>query len=281
MVVGQTDSGSFRGDRPGVVGPVRAGSGRPAGRGQPGPTRRVGARRRVSGPAGQVGRRPRRLSNPSAVVPAATEQRHPDAQRHRVLLDGVRRRGGAAELLGWIGNPGRRSPQGCIGSRAAADRGRPVLPLRLLPAVADRGRLAARGLSLARSGRTAAASADRRRRCAGAGRAGAAGIRLAARPDLGGPGRSGAAAAAGFRHPRERARHARGHRPPVRRRPGTSHAAGDPRRDRRCARHPRVHRDRRAARARGVPHERGPRRVPRAPSGYANSSTPGWISTPR
>ena len=48
-----------------------AGSGCLAGCGEPGPARRVGARRRVSGLAGQVGRRTQRLSDPPAVVPAA------------------------------------------------------------------------------------------------------------------------------------------------------------------------------------------------------------------
>ena len=92
----------------------------------------------------------------------------------------------------------------------------------------------------------------------------AARLRAAAGPGLGGAGGPRPAAAAGFRRPRKRTRAARHHRPPVRRRPGASHPAGDSGRRRRGAGDPCVHRHRRAARARGVPHERGARRVPRS-----------------
>ena len=88
-------------------------------------------------------------------------------------------------------------------------------------------------------------------------RAGAAGARLAGR------GRAGAAAAARLRHRGERPRPARRHRPALRRRPGPPHPPGDPRRHRRGARRPRVLRDHRAPAARGVPHQRGPRGLPR------------------
>ncbi len=95
-----------------------------------------------------------------------------DAHRHRILLDGVRRRRGAAQLLRRSGHPGRRPSQVRVRPGAAADRGGSVLPLGVLPAVADRRRLAARDLPVAGSAGPAAAAADRRRGRPGAGRAG-------------------------------------------------------------------------------------------------------------
>src|SRR5271163_282410 len=169
LVVGQADAGTLRGDRPGAVGPVRQGSGCAAGRGEPGAARRAGGRRRVPGLARSPGGRSERLSEPPAVVPAATRQRRCHAQRHRLFLHGVRGRRGVAELLGWPGNPGRRSFEVRVGSGITADRGRPVLPLRLLPAVADRRWLAARNLPGARPAGAAAAAAHRRCRRSGAG----------------------------------------------------------------------------------------------------------------
>src|SRR6202012_135098 len=169
LVVGQADAGTLWRDRPGAVGSVRPGSGCAAGRGEPGPARRAGGRRRVPGLARSPGGRSERLSEPPAVVPAATRQRRCHAQRHRLLLDGVRGRRGVAELLGWPGHPGRRSFEVRVGSGITADRGGPVLPLWLLPAVADRRWLAARNLPGARPARAAAAAAHRRCRRSGAG----------------------------------------------------------------------------------------------------------------
>ena len=83
-------------------------------------------------------------------------------------------------------------------------------------------------------------------------------------------GRPNSVAAVGFRHPGERARPARRHRPALRRRPGTPDQAGDPGRHRRGAGDPGLHRGRGPAIARGVPHERGPRRVSSAPSASAS-----------
>ena len=67
----------------------------------------------------------------------------------------------------------------------------------------------------------------------------------------------------GFRHPGERPRPAQRHRPALRRRPGAPDQAGTAGRHRRGARHPRVHRHRGPTRPGRLPHERGPRRLPR------------------
>ena len=65
-------------------------------------------------------------------------------------------------VLGWSGHPRRRPPQGRVGPGCAVDRGGPLLPVRVLPAVADRRRLAARNLSVVGPARIPAAAADRR-----------------------------------------------------------------------------------------------------------------------
>ena len=115
-----------------------------------------------------------------------------------------------------------------------------------------------RGVQRARPGSAAPDRGARRRRRAHADRRAAAG-RDAARRTVAGRGRSRAAAAARRRRPGQRPGGARRHRPPLRRRQRAPPAAGDPAR----------HRRRQGARgvrhrARGVPHERGPRRLPRA-----------------
>ena len=84
------------------------------------------------------------------------------------------------------------------------------------------------------------------------------GRRPAGRPRVEGRRRAGAALPARRRRRREPARPARHHRPPLRRRHRAPAAPGDPPRHRRRAR-PRRARHRRP----GVPHQRGPRRVPR------------------
>ena len=247
---------------PDAVEAGRLRSGGVARAGQPEAAGRARRRRVVRAPARRAGRRPGRLPDPAAVVPAAGRRGRAAAERHRVLLDGVRRRRGAAELLRWPRHSGRRPPEVGVGSGPAADRGRPVLPLGILPAVADRRRLAARELPVAGPAGPAAAAAHRQRRRPGAGGAGDAGRRPAAGARLDRAGRPNSVAAVGFRHPGERARAARRHRPALRRRPGTPDQAGDPGRHRRGAGDPRVHRSRGPACARGVPHERGPRRLP-------------------
>ena len=107
--------------------------------------------------------------------------------------------------------------------KSASDLGVPLigvgllLPLRVLPAVADRRRLAARDIPGLGPAGTSAAAADRRRRRAGAGRAGAADSRQLRAQGLDRAGRPSAAAAARLRHRGERARAAQRHRPAVRR----------------------------------------------------------------
>ena len=82
-------------------------------------------------------------------------------------------------------------------------------------------------------------------------------------PDLGRPGRPGAAAAARLRRRGEPRPPPRGHRPAVRRQQRAPAAPGAAARRRRRPGAARVLADHRRARARGVPHQRGPRRLPR------------------
>ena len=77
------------------------------------------------------------------------------------------------------------------------------------------------------------------------------------------PGGPGAAAAARLLRRGERARAARGHRPALRRRHRAPAPPGTAARHRRRPRGARVLRDHRAPGARGVPHQRGARRLPR------------------
>ena len=65
----------------------------------------------------------------------------------RVLLDRVRPRREPADLLGRPRHPRRRPSQGGLGARRPARRHRPLLPPRLLPAAARRGRSPARAVS--------------------------------------------------------------------------------------------------------------------------------------
>ena len=198
LVVGQTDAGSVRVDRPATVAADRSGSGGPAGCGHPGTARRAGHRRAVPERPRPARGRSGRLPEPADVVSGAADRRRRYADGHRLLLDGVRRRRGAAQLFGWSGHSGRRPPEVGLGSGSAADRRRPVLPVRVLPPVADRRRLAARELSVAGPAGTSAAVADRRSRGAGAGGAGDAGRQSAAGQGVGGPGRADTAAAVGL-----------------------------------------------------------------------------------
>ena len=125
LVVGQAHPGPVRGHRPGAVEAGRMRSGGAARAGQPEAAGRTGRRRVVRAAARRTGRRSGRLPDPAAVVPAAgSKQGAESAQRHRVLLDGVRRRRGAAELLRRPGHPGRRPPEVRLGPGPAADRGR-------------------------------------------------------------------------------------------------------------------------------------------------------------
>ncbi len=85
----------------------------------------------------------------------------------------------------------------------------------------------------------------------------------AARQDLGRPGRPGAAAAARLRRRGEPRPLPRGDRPAVRRHLRAPAAPGDPARHRRGPRAARARAPHRDQRARGLPHQRGPCRVPR------------------
>ncbi len=85
----------------------------------------------------------------------------------------------------------------------------------------------------------------------------------AVRPGVAGPGGPGAAAAARLLRGGQRAGPARGHRPAVRRRHRAPAPPGAAARHRRHARRPGLLRHHRAPGARGVPHQRGPRRLPR------------------
>ncbi len=123
--------------------------------------------------------------------------------------------------------------------------------------------MAGRALPADRPPRAAPRTAHRRRGRSRPGAGGDAPGPRAARPDLAGTGRAGAAAAAGHRPARERAGAARHHRPALRGRPGPPHPAGDPGRDRRDAGGPRLLPAHRPPPTRGVPHQRGARRFPR------------------
>ena len=86
----------------------------------------------------------------------------------------------------------------------------------------------------------------------------------AARAGLAGPGRPRAAAAAGLRRRAQRRPRARDHRPAVRRRHRAPAGPGGAAGHRRRPRHPRLLPDHRHPGARGLPHQRGPRGLPRA-----------------
>ena len=177
---------------------------------------------------------------------------------------GVRPDRGAAAVLRRPRHPRRRPPQGGQRPRRPDHRRRPALPGRLLRPGAVPGRLAAGALPVDRPARPAAVARSARP-TARALRISLAAARRphAARPGLEGPGRPGAAAAARLRHRGERRRRAAGHRPALRRRQRAPAGAGDAARRRRRAGGPGVLPAHRHAGARGVPHQRGPRRLPR------------------
>ena len=131
---------------------------------------------------------------------------------HRLLLDGVRHPRVAGRVLRRPGHPRRRPLQGGQRPRRAAGRGRPPLPLGLLPADRRRRRLPAAHLSRLRlrpPARAARGVARRRRahrarrpaRARGAGR----GVEGAGRPRAGADAR--------HRHPAQRSRRPSHHRP--------------------------------------------------------------------
>ena len=113
---------------------------------------------------------------------------------------------------------------------------------------------------------------------ADAGARGHAGRPDAARQDLEGAGRAHPVAAARLRRGAERRGPARRHRPALRRRPEPPDPPGDPRRHRRGQGGQDLLRAHRARAARGVPHQRGPRRVPR-PRADPRATSPTTAST--
>ncbi len=263
LVLACRHDGLVHRDRPGRP-PARRP--RPARRAVPGPQGAAGrARRRsrVRRPAGRRDRRPAPLPDRPALVPGRRRGRGTAPGGHRLLLARVRHHRGAAAVFRRPRHPGRRPPQGRQRSRRAADRGGPALPARVLHPVAVGRGLAERALPLQRPGRAAADAAAGLRRRRGAGQRGAGRRADAGGPDLGRGGRPGAAAAARLLRGGERAGHAGGHRPAVRRRQRPPAAAGTAARHRRGARAAGVLRDHRAPPARGVPHQRGARRLPR------------------
>src|SRR5918995_289158 len=117
---------------------------------------------------------------------------------HRLLLPRVRRQRGPSPVLGRPRRARRRPPQGGQRPRRARGRGRPLLPLGLLPPVADRRRPPAGVLPGLQPPRAPLRAGPGHRRQAAAG-LGSPARRRAPRPDLAGRGRPGAATAARLR----------------------------------------------------------------------------------
>ena len=204
----------------------------------------------------------RRLPDRAA---AGTRRRTPASPpRDRLLLARVRHHRRAAAVLRRPRHPGRRPPQGGQRPRRAAHRRRAALPARLLPPVAVPATAGSRSTTRPRPERAAAGAAPGADGTALQVAARPARRPAAARPGLAGAGRPGAAAAARLRRRGER------------RRPsasvtdrlyggGSEHrllqemllGIGGVRAVRAYCRA-----DRHAG-ARGVPHQRGPRRLPR------------------
>ena len=201
----------------------------------------------------------RYLTGPPLVPDPGRDPAGQPAAAGGLLLAGVRHLRGAAAVLRRPGGAGRRPPEGVERPRRPPRRRRALLPLGLLQPAADRRRHAA-GAVLRAGPRRAGPDPLRRH------------------PHLGRPGRRAPAGAglAGRRRPRpavparqRRGRqHPRGpgrHRPALRRRHRAPHPPGDPPRHRRGAgaAGPRP-------RPAGLPHQRGPRRLPRAGAGRAS-----------
>ena len=207
------------------------------------------------------------------------------APRDRLLLPGVRHHRGAPAVLRRPRHPRRRPPQGRQRPRRPDHRRRPALPPRLLQAgVLPRG-LAAGDLPGPRPRRPADLAAARGRRLARHDLDRDARRPRPGGPDLGRQRRPGAAAAARHRRRGQPRPLRRRHRPPLRRQQRAPAAPGAAARRRRRPRAARLLADHRSPRARGVPHQRGPRRLPRPRAdprahrrrGAARAST----STPR
>ena len=193
------------------------------------------------------------VPGPPPLVPGPDQSATAPLRLGRLLLARVRHRRGAAPVLRRPRRARRRPPQGRHRPRPAAGRHRPDLPAGLLPSAADRRRLAAGALPRPsiptpwRCTREEGARVEVDLAGSACVRAGVAGRR-----------RARAALPARRRCRREPARGAAHHRPSLRRRRRAPAAPGDPpgHRRRPC---PRGARRGHA----GVPHQRGPRRIPR------------------
>ena len=161
LVVEQGDARTVRVDGPGPVGADRREPRAHARRARSGATRRARGRRGVRRARARRGRAAGCLPRRRPLVPAPGGR---EAERHRVLLAGVRCRRLAPPVLRRSRHPGRRPPQERLRPRRAAHRRRPVLPGRLLPPVDRRRRLAARELPAARPVRSRPDTAARCRR---------------------------------------------------------------------------------------------------------------------
>ena len=267
LVLAPRDPGPVRGRRPRGVG-ARPGTTRS---GCSARCRRERLDRAGRGPAASCGRLGGRARTSSDYLTGdrwyqrLAQAEHAGAARDRLLLPGVRHHRGAAAVLRRPRHPGRRPPQDRQRPRRADHRRRPALPARLLPAVAVPRRLAAGDAT-----RSSTPTGCRCRCCARpTARSRKIEIGAARRPARSPPG-SGSPRSAGCRcccstpTSRRTARPIRdGHRPAVRRQHRAPAAPGDAARHRRRARDPRLLPDHRRRRARGVPHQRGPRRLPR------------------
>ncbi len=268
-MLGHREPGSVREPGPGALG---AGGWRPgaaAGRARPGaaggagrgPRRRTPGRRSGRGPAGLPRGRP--LVPGHGRVGGRRRRCRGGTWCNCVLLARVRHHRRVAAVLRRPGHPGRRPPQGRVRPRRTDRRRRAALPVRLLRAVALAGGLAAGALPGARPRRPAdlAAARGRRQRAQGHGRP----ARRPApdRPGVEGAGRAGAAAAARLRRRGQRAGRARRHRPPLRRGQRAPAAPGDAAGHRRRPGAACLQPADRCPGAGRLPHQRGPRRVPR------------------
>ena len=163
------DAGPVRHARPRSLGAGGPRSGAAAGGDPHGQARRAGRRRRDRRDHPRARRRPRRVPRRAALVPGRAGGRPDAARGDRLLLDGVRRLRGAAQLLGRPRRARGRPPQGVLGPRPAAHRGGAAVPVGVLPAVAVARRLAAGDLPGARPAGAAAAAArsthERASRC--------------------------------------------------------------------------------------------------------------------
>ncbi len=262
LVLACPDRRPVRVDGPGRLGGLERRSGRDVQRAAAGPDRGPGRRSGLPRPAARGRAGPARLYVGSALVRRGRAGGYGPGGGG-LLFPGVRHHRGAAAVLRRPGHPGRGSPEVGQRPRRAADRGRPAVPARVLHPVAVRRRLAGRALPGRRPERPVARAPARRRGPARPRRGQPDRRPPAGRPGLGGAGGPDPAAAARLLRGGERAGPARGHRPAVRRRQRAPAPAGTAARHRRDARGAGLLRADRAPLARGVPHQRGARRLPR------------------